>query len=332
MAKDTFYFPHDYNARNDPKLQDVLFRLGHEGKSIYWDLVEMLYENGGFLQMNSLEGLSFTLRTTSDLLSKLINDFRLFESDGDRFWSVSVKRRLKIRRDISKKRSQSGSLGGRSRSERMAAAKHLGTHSKAEWQEMKDFFGVCVKCSGDTGLLHLDKDHIIPVYQGGSDSITNIQPLCAKCNAGKGSDTTDYRVLFCLANAKQMPSKWVAGKERKGKEIKVKKGEREPPALFVVPTFEEVEKYFLENKSTSKEARKFCNHYNSNGWLVAGKTKMKNWHSAALNCIDRQDDFPTNGKKEKSVRETLKYDRSKENPIRDAMPKDIKDELKKILF
>jgi uncharacterized protein YdaU (DUF1376 family) len=77
------------------------------------------------------------------------------------------------------------------RSERMAAAKKKGTHTREEWVALVEVCGhQCVQC-GATG--HLDRDHIVPVYQGGSDSIDNIQPLCARCNASKGPDSTDHR-------------------------------------------------------------------------------------------------------------------------------------------
>ena len=77
------------------------------------------------------------------------------------------------------------------RGERMEVAKSKGTHSKQEWQALVDVCGhSCVRC-GATG--HLDKDHIKPVYQGGSDGIDNLQPLCAKCNASKGPEDTDHR-------------------------------------------------------------------------------------------------------------------------------------------
>lgn len=77
---------------------------------------------------------------------------------------------------------------------RLAEARKKGTHSKLEWELIKMVCGyVCVSCNGSSGLLNLEKDHIIPLYQGGSDSIDNIQPSCAKCNASKGPDCTDHR-------------------------------------------------------------------------------------------------------------------------------------------
>lgn len=51
------------------------------------------------------------------------------------------------------------------------------------------------------------------------------------------------------------------------------------------PFLDEVKKYFLEKESTFLEAEKFFNHFESNGWLVGGKTKMKNWQAAARNWI-----------------------------------------------
>jgi hypothetical protein len=50
-------------------------------------------------------------------------------------------------------------------------------------------------------------------------------------------------------------------------------------------SLDEVKKYFLEKESTFLEAEKFFNHFESNGWLVGGKTKMKNWEAAARNWI-----------------------------------------------
>lgn len=56
---------------------------------------------------------------------------------------------------------------------------------------MRDAFGRCLRC-GATGRLQ--KDHIVCLYRGGSDAITNLQPLCNRCNSSKGPCTIDHRV------------------------------------------------------------------------------------------------------------------------------------------
>ena len=56
-------------------------------------------------------------------------------------------------------------------------------------------------------------------------------------------------------------------------------------SIEIPPNISEVEIYFLERDSTKLEAERFFNHYESNGWLVGGKSKMKNWEAAARNWL-----------------------------------------------
>lgn len=96
------------------------------------------------------------------------------------------------------------------RKQRLQAAREKGTHTPDEWVLMKIFFEhTCVKCFGESGLVNVEKDHIIPIYQGGSDSITNIQPLCAMCNAAKGPENIDHRIDYCSVHGKEMPAEWL---------------------------------------------------------------------------------------------------------------------------
>ena len=93
------------------------------------------------------------------------------------------------------------------RSERLSAARKKGTHTSEEWQEMVHFFGGrCVRCGADD--VAPVKDHIVPIYQGGCDSIRNLQPLCRHCNSSKGPENIDYRGDFCLRERLEMPTKW----------------------------------------------------------------------------------------------------------------------------
>lgn len=78
------------------------------------------------------------------------------------------------------------------RSQRLSEARTKGTHTAFEWEALKAFHGIqCCRCKGPGEVV---KDHITPIYQGGSDSIENLQPLCRTCNASKGPENIDHRL------------------------------------------------------------------------------------------------------------------------------------------
>ena len=102
--KDTFYFAHDYNARNDPKLQNVLFDLGVEGIGVFWCIIEQLYEQGGKLPLHYCKSIAFALHVDFKCVERLVNDYGLFKNDGENMWSESVLNRLNRRSEVSEKR------------------------------------------------------------------------------------------------------------------------------------------------------------------------------------------------------------------------------------
>ena len=102
--KETFYFAHDYNARNDPKLQNVLFDLGVEGIGVFWCIIEQLYEQGGKLPLHYCKSIAFALHVDFKCVERLVNDYGLFKNDGENMWSESVLNRLNRRSEVSEKR------------------------------------------------------------------------------------------------------------------------------------------------------------------------------------------------------------------------------------
>lgn len=121
MAKQTYYFSHDYHARSDRKLVHLLMKYGVESIGIYWCIVEMLFEEGGYLYKSESERIAFELRTDCERISNVINS-PLFKSDNDKFWSESVLARLKIRNEKSKSAAQSAK-------ERWKKEKSMRSHS-----------------------------------------------------------------------------------------------------------------------------------------------------------------------------------------------------------
>jgi 5-methylcytosine-specific restriction endonuclease McrA len=69
-----------------------------------------------------------------------------------------------------------------------------GSHTDVEWQELKAFYNFkCLCCGKQEPEIKLTRDHVVPLIQGGTDSIDNIQPLCAQCNSKKNYKHIDYR-------------------------------------------------------------------------------------------------------------------------------------------
>jgi len=102
MSKDTFYFSHDYNARNDEKIKLLIRKHGMNGYGIFWSIVEDLYNNANALRLD-FEGIAFDLRTDKDIVKSIINDFDLFVIEGGNFGSLSIQKRLEERNEKSKK-------------------------------------------------------------------------------------------------------------------------------------------------------------------------------------------------------------------------------------
>ena len=73
----------------------------------------------------------------------------------------------------------------------------LGSYTAAQWTALKEIYGsCCLDCGKRESEVVLTVDHVIPVVEGGSNSIDNLQPLCLDCNCRKGTKHTDFRVKF----------------------------------------------------------------------------------------------------------------------------------------
>lgn len=124
-------------------------------------------------------------------------------------WAAGAPERSKKAREAASKKWQSKeslSEGKKKRSERLAEAREKGKHTKEQWDEMKEFFGfTCLKCGKSEPEIEVVKDHILPIYQGGSDGLDNIQPLCRACNSGKGPENLDYRAEAAKQMGKRLP-------------------------------------------------------------------------------------------------------------------------------
>lgn len=67
--------------------------------------------------------------------------------------------------------------------------------------------------------------------------------------------------------------------------LREKKKNEESAVNAMPPPLEHVKIYFDEKSFPPVEAEKFFNYFESNGWLVGGRAKMKDWKAAARNWM-----------------------------------------------
>ena len=135
MAKDVYYFSHDVNASNDPKIVAMESEFGVISYAWWWKLIEKLASSEDYRlpfkkytfialdkelgvlnenerPLNENERTFFCSNKSFLFVNSLINDFELLECDDDYFWSPSLIRRQEERRSKFEKKQEQRRLAG----------------------------------------------------------------------------------------------------------------------------------------------------------------------------------------------------------------------------
>ena len=107
MKKEAYYFSHDSNAKDDPKILQLRMEMGWEGYGLFWALIELLRNESDHRMRTHYKSIAFALQTHEDSIKKLINDFNLFEIEDDYFWSESLLKRMELKEERSEKARES---------------------------------------------------------------------------------------------------------------------------------------------------------------------------------------------------------------------------------
>jgi hypothetical protein len=118
--KETYYFAHDYNAIQDPKMMSILSSCGISSIGLYWIIIELLHqqENNKISYQSYCDFIDFYGRINEEnehLLNKIkqmLISVGLFIKEDDFVYSNRVLKNIKQRKIISEKRSFAGKKSG----------------------------------------------------------------------------------------------------------------------------------------------------------------------------------------------------------------------------
>lgn len=149
--KDAYYFPHDSNAREDPKLAALRQEFGFEGVGIWWAIVELMHNqnNGKFEKFPAFYvGIASVLgldeAKVKHFFSASIDRFNLFQENDKYIWSERVQNNLRERLNKRMKRVDAGRIGGlrsgaiRSKTKQNEAMLHVNEPKESKVKEKKD--------------------------------------------------------------------------------------------------------------------------------------------------------------------------------------------------
>lgn len=112
------YFPHQYNAHDDEKLQQVIINHGLAGYAVFFLLLEYLgQKKDRVLSKDFYKVLSWNYRIDEDIVRSVVEDYGLFKVSDNHFSSDGLNDRMAALDDKIAKRKAAGALGGLKKAE-----------------------------------------------------------------------------------------------------------------------------------------------------------------------------------------------------------------------
>ena len=107
------YFPHEYTAKDDPKCERLIFKMGMEGYGIFWALLEVLRAQPDYTYpLENIPLVAYKYRKQSEKVRRVVFDFGLFNVVDDKiFFSNGLIRRMQPMDEEHKSRSEGGKKG-----------------------------------------------------------------------------------------------------------------------------------------------------------------------------------------------------------------------------
>lgn len=196
MRKNTYYFSHDCNARNDEKILAIRMRHGAAGYGVYFMIVERLADEPTHTCAKDYNVIAFDLRVGSDLIKSVIEDFGLFTftGDGERFYSESLKARMTMLDNALEQRREAGRRSAERRREAAQQNDGKPTENERPFNERSNDRSTSVATTVERPLTNSATPVDVPLQKSGTNemkgnnNITSSIPNVIEEVSERGSD------------------------------------------------------------------------------------------------------------------------------------------------
>lgn len=116
-SRDTFYFPHEYNAKDDPKCERLIWEMGMEGYGMFWALLEVLRIQPDYTYpLANIPIIAYKYRADVDKMRRVVLGFDLFTIVEDKiFFSNGLLNRMRPMDEARNVARESGKKGAAKR-------------------------------------------------------------------------------------------------------------------------------------------------------------------------------------------------------------------------
>lgn len=248
MKKDAYYFPHDVNAKDDPKCVLLIEQLGLEGYGIFWMLIEILREQPDYTYpISLLPALARRYNTTAEKIKAVVISYDLFSVADDRvFFSESLNRRMQ---EVNIKRKLLSEAGKKGNAKRWELSQNKEDNSHI----------IATRSQSD--------NHPIAIKE--KESKLNNSNICANAHAANAVCDDDFEKFWDLYDKKRNRDKC----SKKWKTLSV--SDREA-AIAYIPNY----KRSQPNKLYRKDPLSFLNQRAWNDELIFKDTQNEQTNTA----------------------------------------------------
>jgi len=110
--------------------------LGWEGYGLFWGLIELLRNQPDYRMQKHYMSIAFALQTDQKKIESIVNDFDLFATDQEFFWSESLMKRMELKEEKSEKMRNAANKRWNKDSDAKAMQKH--SISNAQAMQLKE--------------------------------------------------------------------------------------------------------------------------------------------------------------------------------------------------